>query len=132
MSYYDNIYDKNITHNGKKTLLYYMVFPIDMFLKSVSIDYQKLQEQRNKEILPIMIWLIPLVTLMVALTTNLGFFSSLLFYLVESLLFSIVSLFYIGSKDFSLIKNFILNYFISFLVFSFIIVIILFFLGLIF
>lgn len=119
--------------NSKRGLLYYLIFPLDAFAKNKEDPaVVSFSEQKQAEIWPIFIFLIPLIVLLAGFTLHLGLFSALLFFGLESLLLAGVCKFYIQIDDLADIFNLLLNFWISFMGISVLLIFLLSFLSIFF
>jgi len=100
-------------------LLYYLIFPVDSFGKGPQAqDAVVFNEQKQAEIWPVFLFLLPAIVLFAGLFLDLGFFSSLFFYAFESILLAFVCKFYIQIDDLAFIFDLALNFWFSCLILS--------------
>lgn len=105
------------THRG---LLYYLIFPLDAWIKDqADATTEAFSDQKEAEVWPIFIFLMPLIVLLAGFILHLNFFSALLFYGLESLLLAGVCKFYLELDDLADVLNLLLNFLFSFIIFSF-------------
>lgn len=94
----------------QRSIWYYLIFPADAWIKNEDPLYV---EQKKSELWPIMIGLLPLIVLCAGLTLELGLLSGVFFYVLEALLLSIVATFYLKLKDLAQSLNLFLNFTLS-------------------
>jgi hypothetical protein len=106
-------------------LLYYLIFPLDTFGKRQhEADYQVFNEQKRYEIWPLFIFLLPAIVLAAGMMLNLGFFSAVFFYGLESLFLAAVCKFYAQLDDMAYLLDLALNFWLAFLLWSLVFIVI--------
>lgn len=128
-----NNYDYGYGHSQQKSGWYYLIFPIDAW-RSPDIDGEGsvFAQQKQHEVFPVMMWLLPIVTLVAGFTLKLGFFSALFFFALESLLLGLVCIPYLGLKDLGYALNLMLNFWVAQMLLSFMTFFVLLFFGIFF
>lgn len=83
-----------IQANGWKGYLYYAFFPLDLFAPD-NQDRLLYQQTKLEELLPVYMWLIPLIVLLTGLTTSIGGFGLIVFLSLEAFLLAILTKFHL-------------------------------------
>jgi hypothetical protein len=126
-------YDYGYGQTHQKSAWYYLIFPIDAW-RSPDIDGEGsvFAQQKQHEVFPVMLWLLPMITLLAGFTLKLGFFSALFFFAIESLFLGLVCIPYLGLKDLGYAINLMFNFWVSQIVLSFMTFFVLLFFGIFF
>lgn len=111
-----NAYDYGYSTSSQRSILYYLIFPVDAWRSSSGGD--GFDEQKSAEIWPLMIFLLPAIVLIAGLSLGLGFFSALFFYGIEAFLIALVCKFYASLEGFGLMLELFFNFWLSFIVLS--------------
>ena len=108
-----------VKEHGIMGYLHYLVFPLDMLLIGGE-QWAAAREQRIVELTPIMFWLIPLI-IFLSDTASLNTFGLIIFFLLEIVLMTVLSLIYCWRMSLGFFIELLANYALSFLLYSFII-----------
>lgn len=76
-------------------LLYFLVFPVDAWREDTNPGWQ---ETKRRELFPIMVLLLPLISLYAGLSNDFGFFGNLLLALVQGCLLAAAAIPYLKLK----------------------------------
>jgi len=108
---------------------YYAVFPLDAWSKDESSEAAVFWQQKQNEVMPIMIFLLPFVALLNGLLFDFGFFASLFVYALQSGLCALVCIKYLDQRKSGYIFELAINFFISLCMISLVLIIIGFLFG---
>lgn len=80
--------------NGWKGYAYYAIFPLDTFAPDTR-DRLAYQQTKLEELLPVYLWLLPLIVLLTGATTTMGGFGFLVFLSLEAFLLALLTKFHL-------------------------------------
>ena len=99
-----------IEDHGALAYLHYYVFPIDLFM-SGDEKIEAAKEQRICELTPIMCWLIPVIVILSTFTYLQGF-GLALFFLLETIILTVLSVIYCWRLSLGFLLELFFNYII--------------------
>lgn len=83
-----------IAMNGWRGHLYYALFPLDMFGPS-NPDRLMYEQTKLEELQPVLGWLVPMIVLITATTTQLQWFPLVAFFALEAALLALIAKFHL-------------------------------------